>query len=88
MASPIRNMDQDIYVAIVKAIARQKNLEPASITPASSLEELSISSLDAITIVYELEELFDIEVPNENLEHLRIVQDIVDGIAKLIQPGG
>ncbi len=77
-------MTQNIENSIIKVIAQQKHLDPVDISLDSSLEELGISSLDAITIVYDIEELFDIEVPNEKLESLRSVKDIVDGISSLL----
>ncbi len=76
---------QEIYPAIVKAIATQKRLDPSRVSIDSTLQELGISSLDAITIVYEIEDLFDIEVDNEELENLKSVRNIVDGITKLVQ---
>jgi acyl carrier protein len=81
-------MSQEILDAVVAAVARQKNILPASIQPETSLEEIGISSLDAITIVYEIEDAFDVEVPNEKLESLKTVQDIVDGVAELMEAGG
>ncbi len=81
-------MSQEVYTAIVHAISKQKNLDSSLISRESTLEALDISSLDAITIVYEIEELFDIEVPNEELEKLQSVQDIVDGITRLYQSKG
>ncbi len=81
-------MEQEIHAAIVKAIATQKRLDPSQISIDSTLEELGISSLDAITIVYEIEDVFDIEVDNEQLENLRSVKDIVDGITKLVEAKG
>ena len=77
-------MSQDIENAVITAIAKQKNLDGSSISPDSALADLGVSSLDAISIVYEIEEEFDVEVPNEALEGLRTVRDIVDGIAGLI----
>ena len=77
-------MTKSIEEAVIDAIAKQKSLGRAEITTATSLEALAVTSLDAITIVYEIEELFDVEVPNEKLESLRTVQDIIDGIATLI----
>ncbi|HEB95843.1 MAG TPA: histidine kinase [Sedimenticola thiotaurini] len=77
-------MDEKVYNAIVKAIATQKHIDGASIERESTLEQLGISSLDAITIVYEIEEQFDVEVPNDALENLKTVQDIVDGIGALV----
>ena len=81
-------MSQKILDAVVAAVARQKNISPSKIQPETSLEEIGISSLDAITIVYEIEDAFDVEVPNENLESLKTVQDIVDGVAELMDTKG
>ena len=81
-------MSQEILDAVVAAVARQKNIPPSTIQPETSLEEIGISSLDAITIVYEIEDAFDVEVPNEKLESLKTVQDIVDGVAELMDAGG
>ncbi len=76
-------MKDEILSSVVIAIAKQKHIEPEAITNASSLDELGITSLDAITIVYDIEEEFDIEVPGETLEGFKTVQDIVDGISEL-----
>ena len=81
-------MTSDIEKAVVAAIAKQKQISNDIISPVSSLQELGVSSLDAITIVYEIEELFDVEVPNEELESLLTVKDIVDGISNLISSKG
>jgi acyl carrier protein len=78
-------MKQDILTPVIAAIAKQKQLDPETITSESVLKDLGISSLDAITIVYELEEEFDIEVPSDDLDNLDTVQDIVDSISKLIE---
>ena len=76
-------MTRNIAEAVINAVAKQKMLDKAEISPSSTLEGLAVSSLDAITIVYEIEELFDVEVPNEKLESLLTVQDIIDGIKEL-----
>jgi len=78
-------MAQDIENAVITAILRQKRLDADTITRDSVLSELGITSLDAITIVYDIEEQFDIEVPNETLEGLQTVGDIVDSLVSLIE---
>jgi acyl carrier protein len=78
-------MAQDIENELIKAIVRQKKLDAATINRGSVLTELSITSLDAISIVYDIEEQFGIEVPNETLQGLRTVGDIVDSLAHLIE---
>jgi len=77
-------MMQDIDQVVIKAIAKQKQIDASTITADSTLAVLGISSLEAITIIFEIEEQFDVEVPNENLDSLETVQDIIDGIRGLI----
>lgn len=77
-------MKNSIETEVVQAIARKKGIDPAAIGKHSKLDELGVSSLDAITILYEIEEKFDVEIPNEELERLTDVQQIIDGIAALI----
>jgi acyl carrier protein len=77
-------MSDEVNRAVFEAIARQKLIPADSISLDSSLESLNVSSLDAITIVYEIEEVFDIEVPNDQLDSLETVRDITDGISRLI----
>lgn len=81
----VTNMDQQIYSLIVKAISKQKMLDPSSIAENSTLDALGITSLDAISIVYEIEDALDIEVPNEALENLSSVQDILLEVTRLVQ---
>ena len=81
-------MTQDIEEAVIRAVAQQKRIDVSGITADSTLEALGISSLDSITIIYEIEEMFDVEVPNDNLDGLKTVQDIVYGVSELIASKG
>jgi acyl carrier protein len=49
------------------------------------LAELGIDSLGAITILYELEDRYDIEIPNELFDSLKIVNDIVIQLERLVE---
>ncbi len=80
-------MSEKILDSVIAAIAKQKCIEPDSIANTSSLDGLGVTSLDAITIVFDIEEEYDIEVPGRVLEELESVQDIVDGISKLTSTG-
>ncbi|MEA2093749.1 MAG: acyl carrier protein [Pseudomonadota bacterium] len=66
------------------AISKQKGLDASSIDLNSTLPELGVNSLDAISIVYHIEDQFGIEVPNEMLADLASVRDIVDKLSTLI----
>ena len=67
----------------IDIIAKSKGIPPDAITLASTFEELNIDSLDKINISFEVEEAFNIDIPDEALGSIRTVGDMVDGVAKL-----
>ena len=77
-------MTQDLLNAVIMAISKQKGLDASSIDLNSTLPELGVNSLDAISIVYHIEDQFGIEVPNEMLADLTSVRDIVEKLSTLI----
>jgi len=72
-----------VETAVVEVIVRERKCTPEDVTMETQLSELGIDSLQAITILYELEERFGIEIPNELMENLVTVGDIVIGIDKI-----
>ncbi len=72
-------------IMVFELIAREQKCSPADLTLDTRLEDLGIDSLRAITILYQLEEQFDIEVPNERIETIVTVGDIVTNIDQLRQ---
>ena len=63
----------------VKAIlSEQFDVEEDSITLESSItEDLGADSLDVVDLVMSLEEEFDTEIPDEEVENIKTVGDIV-----------
>lgn len=76
-------MTQSIEELVVTIISRHKGLAVAQVTPQAELAALGVNSLDAITLAYELEEALGIEIPNADIESLRTVQDLIDGLRRL-----
>lgn len=68
---------------VFQVISRAQESVPADMSMDTPLSDLGIDSLRAITILYELEEQFDIEIPNELIERIRTVGDIVYNIDEL-----
>jgi len=64
-------------------ISRELSLPSDAFSLETPLEELGIDSLKAITILYELEDLLDIEVPNEVFDSIKNVGDIVQQLKQL-----
>jgi acyl carrier protein len=67
----------------IDIIAKSKGIPPDTITLASTFDELNIDSLDKINISFEVEEAFNIDIPDEALGSIRTVGDMVDGVTKL-----
>ena len=53
---------------VIAAIAAAKKIPPERISLDSTFEELGVDSLDSLTMLFALEERFDIEVPEDDLE--------------------
>ena len=68
---------------VLKAIASVKKIPVERVNAGQSLEELGVDSLDAVTMVFDLEEVFQISIPDDKVRSLRTVQDIIDGVRML-----
>ena len=66
----------------VKAIlAEQLDLDEDTITVDSAIiEDLGADSIDIVDLVMSLEDEFETEIPDEAIENLRTVGDVVDYI--------
>jgi len=49
-------------------IAKQAKIERDTIQPDSTLKDLGIASLDAIEVIFDIEEHFNINLPNEDTD--------------------
>ena len=74
----------DIAKRSIEIIAKAKNIPTDSITLDTTFEELNIDSLDKINISFEVEEAFDIAIPDDALGSLKTVGDVVRGVAQLV----
>ncbi len=68
----------------IAIIAKSKSIPPESIALTSTFDSLAIDSLDKINISFEVEEDFDIEIPDDALGSLKTVGDVVTGVEKLL----
>jgi acyl carrier protein len=63
---------------VAEIIAKTVNCKVEDVQPEIELETLGVDSLKAITVIFELEEAFDIEIPNEVIPSIVTVNDILD----------
>lgn len=63
---------------VAKIIEEQLGVDPDRVKPeASFIDDLGADSLDIVELVMAMEEEFDIEIPDEDAEKLRTVQDVM-----------
>jgi len=64
---------------IKEIIMEQLGVDEDQITPeASFIDDLGADSLDTVELVMAFEEEFDVEIPDEDAEKIRTVQDVID----------
>ncbi|MBQ8171846.1 MAG: acyl carrier protein [Oscillospiraceae bacterium] len=67
-----------IFEKVKKLIAEQLDVEEDVITEASSItDDLGADSLDVVDLVMGIEDEFDVEIPEDQVENIKTVGDIV-----------
>ena len=68
----------DVFEKVKKILCDQLDLEEEQVTEeAEVIEDLGADSLDIVDLVMTLEEEFDTEIPDEDIENRKTVGDIV-----------
>lgn len=75
-----------IIEKVIEIIARATKRSPDEITPETELVTLGLGSLDTITLLFEMEEAFDITIPNDAIPEIITVRDIIDNLQQLVAP--
>ena len=68
---------------VKQIIIDQLSVEESEVTPSASfVEDLGADSLDRVELIMAFEEAFDLEIPDEEAEKIKTVQDAVGYIEK------
>ena len=79
---------ENVEQRVKKIVAEQLGVNEAEIKNESSfVDDLGADSLDTVELVMAFEEAFEIEIPDEDAEKIRTVQDAVDYIGKHAKGG-
>lgn len=68
----------------IAVIAKFKNMPADQISLETSLQDLELDSLDGLNLVFELEEEFDILIPDDKALTMKTVGEMVEGIDRLL----
>jgi acyl carrier protein len=83
MAAAINDKVKQIVDKVKQIVVEQLGVEESEVTPtASFIDDLGADSLDTVELVMAFEEGFDVEIPDEDAEKIRTVQDAIDYIEK------
>ena len=74
-----------VQETIFGIIAKEAGIDIAKITPDSTLKELEIQSLDAVQIIFELEDHYKITLPDRDPNFdTESVKGLVEAVEKLL----
>lgn len=69
---------------ILSIISQDANCGKAIRPEDRIVEDLKVDSLDKLMIIHDIEDEFNITVEDDELSHLRVVQDIIDAVGRKI----
>jgi acyl carrier protein len=78
----------EIFTAVSESAVELLKVEPGQVTEDATFgDDLGADSLDLTELVMALEDRFDIEVPEDDLENVRTIGDAVDLVLAKVTAG-
>jgi acyl carrier protein len=83
MMKHIEEAQMAIHPKVKDIIVEQLGVDPDKVkAEASFIDDLGADSLDIVELVMAMEEEFDLEIPDEDAEKLKTVQDVASYLEK------
>jgi len=77
-------MSEELTKRVLKVIATSKRIPLEQVTVDSEFQQLGIDSMDAVEILFALENEFDISIPDDEVRSVRNVRQMAEGVEKLV----
>ncbi|HEX5353067.1 MAG TPA: phosphopantetheine-binding protein [Rhodanobacteraceae bacterium] len=78
-------MREDIQTTVFSIIAREADIDENGITPDSTLRDMKVHSLDAVQIVFAIEDHYRILIPDRDPGFdTKSVKGLMDAVEKLL----
>ncbi|HEX7421437.1 MAG TPA: phosphopantetheine-binding protein [Thermoanaerobaculia bacterium] len=75
----------EIEQKLIEIVRQEKpDLTADTLTPETALADAGIDSLDALTILFAIEETFRISIPDDRARAMKTFGDMVDAVVALI----
>ena len=77
-------MSDELIQRVIKIIAATKRIPPGSVTIDSDFAQLGIDSMDAVEILFALENEFDVSIPDNEVRSVRGIRQMCEGVDRLL----
>lgn len=77
--------DKSVEERVIRVFADFKKVSPEEVSMDTTFDELGFDSLDGLNLVFELEEEFDLTIPDDRVSEMKGVRHAVEGIEALLQ---
>jgi acyl carrier protein len=77
-------MSDELIQRVLNVIATSKRIPLETVTIDSDFQTLGIDSMDAVEILFALENEFDVTIPDEEARAVRSIRDMCAGVDKLV----
>jgi len=77
-------MSDEFTQRVLTTIATSKRIPAEQVTIDSEFQQLGIDSMDAVEILFALENEFDISIPDEEVRNVRNVRQMCEGVERLV----
>ena len=77
-------MSEDLIQRVTRVIATSKRIPLQTVTIESDFQQLGIDSMDAVEILFALENEFDIGIPDDEVRNVRNVRQMCEGVERLV----
>jgi acyl carrier protein len=74
----------NITEKVIDIVTREEGLPPGVVQPDSTFAELGVDSLDALNILYAIEQEFEVEIPDSLAKNVTNVAQIVEVLASVV----
>ena len=79
---------EEIRKKVIEVLADRASMDVQQITLQSRLvDDLGLDSLDAVEMVFEIEERYGIDIPDDQIQEFKTAQDIVTYLSLRLSSG-
>lgn len=78
-------MSEIVFNKVATLLSSKKGINKELISIDQSFEDLGLDSLDAVELIADLEDEFNVSIPNIELQHIKTVRQAVSGIENALK---